>query len=257
MMRRRGRNRYKEFFLMSLGIIFIIWGIVIQILSNFNIGYILTIMLGIFFLIYGKFYIQVKEIVPSPILKLIKSGLLLVFCWMIFLFVYGKTDTTDYKEDVVIILGAGLRGDQLSLSLLERVKKGMEYLEKNPDAIAIVSGGQGPDELVAESYAMKKYMVENGIDENRIIEENQSTSTFENFLLSKKILDKNFHEDYKVVYVTSDFHTFRSGRLAKRAGIENPNRKASSLKWYMYPMTYLRETLACGNLIINQNKIRE
>ncbi|MGF6907878.1 YdcF family protein [Fusobacterium sp. PH5-44] len=252
------RNRSKgNILFMILGTIFIMWGIIIQCFSNFNVGYLLTVLLGINLFIYGKFYENITKIIPSLIKKTIKFVILLAFIWMIFIFVYGKIDTVDYKEEAIIVLGAGLRGEKLSPNLKNRVDKGIEYLEKNLDAIAVVSGGQGHDEKVAESFAMKKYMIENGVSKDRIIEENKSTSTFENFLFSKEILDNYFDgKEYKIVYVTSDFHTFRSSILAKRAGIKKYNKKSSPLQWYMYPMTYLRETLACVNLIFNKNRIK-
>ena len=40
-----------------------------------------------------------------------------------------------------------------------------------------MSGGQGPDEIVSEAFAMKNYALEQGIDENDIILEDKSTST--------------------------------------------------------------------------------
>lgn len=255
MIKIKPRNKKSMAIFIVLGIIFIVWGLIIQSFSNFNIGYLLTVLLGITLVIYGKFYQMINSLIPNPLLKLAKFVIALTLLWMIFIFIYGKIDTVDYKEDALIILGAGLRGDKLSSNLKNRVDKGISYLGKNPNAIVVVSGGKGHDEKIAESLAMKRYMVENGIPEERILEENKSTSTFENFYFTKNILDEHFDNDYKVVYVTSDFHIFRAGVLARRAGLTNISKKNSSLQWYMYPMTYLRETLACVNLIVNRNKI--
>lgn len=127
MIKIKPRNKHKSnVFLIFIGIIFIIWGIIIQSFSNFNIGYLLTVIMGLFFVIYGKFYDRINSIIPRPIKNLAKIGFILVLIWMLFLFIYGKMDTVDYKEDALVILGAGLRGEELSLNLRNRVDKGIE-----------------------------------------------------------------------------------------------------------------------------------
>ena len=67
---------------------------------------------------------------------------------------------------------------------------------------------------------MKRYLVNNGIEENRIIMEDESTNTFENLKYTRDIirgLDEK--EDYRVLIVTNKFHLFRAKFLAKRLGM--------------------------------------
>ncbi len=87
-----------------------------------------------------------------------------------------------------IILGAGLYGDKPSPILQERLEEGLKYLELHPNTKVIVSGGQGSNEPIPESQAMKSFLVNKGINPNRIIEEDKSKSTFQNLEFSKKIL---------------------------------------------------------------------
>ncbi len=117
----------------------------------------------------------------------------------------------------MIILGAGLNGYQVSERLKLRLDKALEALELNQEIIVIVSGGQGSDELISEAEAMKRYLIEAGIDEKRIISEDKSTSTYENFLYSKAKIDK-LEPSKNVMIVTSDFHVFRSKFIAKKIG---------------------------------------
>ena len=49
----------------------------------------------------------------------------------------------------------------------------------------VVSGGKGSGEKITEAKAMKDYLIKNGIDKNRIIEEDKSTNTYENFKYSR------------------------------------------------------------------------
>ena len=126
----------------------------------------------------------------------------------------------DYKDtSYVIILGAGVWGTTISPALDERLKAGVSYLEKYPESIAIVSGGQGRGEDITEAEAMKRYLVERGIDEKRIIKEDKSTSTMENFQYSRRILKELTGRDIREIsIITSNFHIFRAKMLAKRNG---------------------------------------
>lgn len=130
------------------------------------------------------------------------------------LFIYGKKHV-EVNCDYIIILGAGLRGDKISSALKRRLDQALHYALKYPDIPIIVSGGQGNDELCSEAVAMKKYLIEQGIKESRIIEENQSVSTYTNFLFTKRVLGG---ADYRLLVVTCDFHMFRSIHLGKRLG---------------------------------------
>ncbi|MGL5089245.1 MAG: YdcF family protein, partial [Cetobacterium sp.] len=76
-----------------------------------------------------------------------------------------------------MILGAGLRRDQPKKVLKYRLDKAVEYYKKYPNTIFIVSGGQGKDEIVSESKAMKKYLIKNSVLNKNIIEENKSKTT--------------------------------------------------------------------------------
>lgn len=148
------------------------------------------------------------------------------------------------KVDSVIILGAGLKGETPTLVLQERLNYAIEYLNRNSDAIAIVSGGQGIGETITEAEGMKRYLVSHGISEDRIIKEESSTSTYENMIFSKKLYEKTIGKKLsKVMIITNDFHMFRSKHLAKRAGLE-PYGISSATPWYIYPNVLLREYLA-------------
>ena len=49
-----------------------------------------------------------------------------------------------------------------------------------------MSGGKGPDEVIAEGEAMQNYAVKQGIPADDIIVENKSTTTYENILFSHR-----------------------------------------------------------------------
>ncbi len=132
----------------------------------------------------------------------------------------GRADT-EKKTDYLIILGAGINGETLSLALYERLLVGLQYLKKYPDAQVVVSGGQGPGESITEAEAMRRFLVSKGVDESRILLENSSTSTMENFGFSKAIIEqKTGRRVYEITFITNSFHILRSRILAGRNGLK-------------------------------------
>ena len=70
------------------------------------------------------------------------------------------------------------------LTLARRLDAALAYLEENPKAYVVVSGGQGAGEDISEAEAMRRYLAARGIEESRILMEDKSMSTLENFLFS-------------------------------------------------------------------------
>ncbi len=230
------------------GSILIVNGIWLCLTSNLNLGNILTFLLGAFFLVWGVFSVKISEITQKGLLKFIKCGVILLLCAECFLVgaiaIYGQADNVDYSEDAVIVLGAGLRGDKLTLPLKLRLDKAVDYSRKNSDAIIVVSGGQGLQETVTEAYAMEKYLVEQGVDGDRIIKEEMATSTNENMMFSKMLLDEHFDKPYKTVIITNNFHILRSVSIARTSGLDDVYHMHAEIQWYNLVSCYLRESLA-------------
>jgi len=134
------------------------------------------------------------------------------------------------ETDVIIVLGAGLWGDRVSPQLSLRLHTAYGLMLRNDKLIAVVSGGQGPDELISEAQAMSDYLVNMGIDSSRIIMEDQSTSTTENLKFTKKILEKKGLETSAIGIVTTDFHVFRAEMLARRIGLEVQGHAAPNIE---------------------------
>jgi len=148
----------------------------------------------------------------------------------------------DYNKDVLIVLGCAVRGERISLTLKHRLDTAIEYLEHSPDTTVIVTGGLGEAASITEAAAMKGYLVAQGVEEGRIIMEENSTSTWENFKFTGEILDSRF-PGASVAFVTTGFHIYRSARVARMHGIAAEGYAAPDV-WYMAPNNYLREGLA-------------
>ncbi|MDD1502349.1 YdcF family protein [Lysinibacillus sp. CNPSo 3705] len=118
----------------------------------------------------------------------------------------------------MIVLGAKVKtGGIPSLSLKNRLEEAVKYLNKYPHVKVIVSGGQGADEDRTEASVMLKYLQDKGIETNRILIEDQSTSTYENLLFSKELLPKGTKN---ITILSNDFHLQRAKYLAESLGFE-------------------------------------
>lgn len=121
------------------------------------------------------------------------------------------------NPDYIMVLGAKVKGEVPSLALKYRLQVAAKYAKKHPNIPIILTGGQGKDELITEAEAGRRFLVNEGIDESRLILEDQSTSTFENFEFAKKQADIK-HK--KGVIVSNNFHLYRSSIIAKRLGYD-------------------------------------
>lgn len=146
--------------------------------------------------------------------------------------------------DYIIIHGAGLLdSERVSPLLAKRIDKGIEAFKRfNGKAKIIVSGGKGADEKISEAEAMKRYLLEKNIDEKNIICEDKSTTTLENLKYSKKIMD-NEKKNYKCIFVTNNYHVFRTGLFAKKINLKAEGLGCKTALYYL-PSAFIREYIA-------------
>ncbi len=141
------------------------------------------------------------------------------------------------NADYIVVLGAGIIGSRVTPLLAARIEKGIELLHCNPNAVLIMSGGQGSGEDIPESKAMADYAVDKGVDMERIIMEQKSVSTQENLQFSRELMSK---QKPKIIVVTTAYHVFRALMLAKQQGIRCVGFGAKT-KWYFTLNAFIRE----------------
>ena len=152
------------------------------------------------------------------------------------------------EYNALIVLGGILRhGYQLSDAVKRRLNIAIKvYKNQNDKPKIIVSGGMIRKQELTEAEAMKKYLLENGVNEKDIIEENNSKNTIENFKFSKKKLNE-LKISENIAFVTNNFHILRSKIYSKKAGIKADGISAST-RWYYYLDALMNEYLALINL---------
>ncbi len=114
--------------------------------------------------------------------------------------------------ECIIILGAAVKGTEPSKALYNRIMTALSYLERNPETVAVLSGGQGNGESISEAECMYRVLTEQGIDPSRLILEDKSRDTAENIKNSLELIDGKYNS---IAAVTNNFHLYRAIRLAK------------------------------------------
>jgi len=150
------------------------------------------------------------------------------------------------KYDFIIIHGAGLLdGERVTPLLKKRIDKAVQafHQSKNPYIRLIASGGQGSDEKISEAQAMYNYLVENtDVPKEAILLEDKSTTTYENLLFSKE-LGEQLVENPRFLFVTNDYHVFRTSTYARQIGMQGDGLGCSTASYYI-PSAFIREYVA-------------
>lgn len=167
---------------------------------------------------------------------------------MLVLSQFDRDDSEAERARYIIILGSGLKqGDQLPVTLRQRVDTGLTYWQKHQDCKIIVSGGQGVDETVPEAVAMRNYLLLQDVPASAILLESRSTSTYENLLFSRQVMEADGYYDsgmYKAIIVTSNYHMYRARYIAGQLGYTVYGGISSPSPLSKLPISMLREYLA-------------
>lgn len=160
---------------------------------------------------------------------------------------HGETGSSAVPVDAVIVLGAGVNGETPSAALWSRIRAAEDYLEQHPDVPAVLSGGQGPGEAISEAEAMRRALWGEDEAENaRLLLEERSTNTAQNFAFSKALLEEYGldTETAVIAVVTNDFHCFRAHMIAQKQGLRTVDVPAELPWWWLTANYYLREAFA-------------
>lgn len=200
------------------------------------------------FLSWGSRYCRLhpKKVpmwVTVPVMTCVAAAVI-IFCVVEACVFVGAVSSEKPGLDYVIVLGAKVHERGISNSLRQRLNKAIQYSRKSPGTVLILSGGQGADEPMTEAQAMYQYLLENGVSPTRLIMEPVSSSTVENIAYSQLIIlqreqskrDLAGKEDGSVApgpylqveekpvqigILTSNYHVFRAGMIAKKRGMED------------------------------------
>ena len=151
----------------------------------------------------------------------------------------------------MVVLGAKVRAEGPSVSLMDRIRSAKTYLDSHPDVIAVVSGGQGADEPMTEARCMYEELVELGVDPQRIWIEDQATSTWENLNFSLNLIEeKTGTRPGKIGILSSEYHLYRASLFADACGVESVGIPAATSRLPQKINHFMREVAGVWHYLL-------
>ena len=147
------------------------------------------------------------------------------------------------NKDYMIILGCQIKKDGSLTPLLKgRVDRAREFRNEQlkttgKDLIFVPSGGKGNDEIISEAEAIEKYLIEQGINKEKILVENKSQNTYENIKNSYELIN---NRNANIGFSTTNYHVMRAGLIANEQGIKLEG-VGSKTKSYFWINAFIRE----------------
>ena len=211
--------------------------------TDFN--WIWLLMGGCLLILGWFFYVTAANGESSRLIRalavILLAVVLAVICTGAFHVVAAGRKQEEKKADHVIVLGAQVKGTVPSRSLSFRLRKALDYAREYPDCVLILSGGQGKGEDISEAVCMKNYLTTHGIPEDRLILEENSTSTRENLLFCDEMTGCSKEA---CGIISNDFHILRALYLSKQLGYEDAFGIPADSDRITYPHMVLREVAA-------------
>lgn len=245
-----GRERLWRAAAGVLGALLLIWALIPLLRHIMNVGVAALGAAGLLLLIGAIWFGEAKRLLAYIWNRRWLRFMLLVVCGVVvvllvlFIVVSGlmlhAAAEKAPENATVIVLGAGLQGNQPSRMLRDRLDAAARYLEANPESVCIVSGGQGADEICTEASVMRRYLLEKGIGEERVLMEDQSTSTAENLRFSRELIESRGLSD-RVVIATQEFHQYRAQSFAKQEGLQEAGACTCRTPLYLLGCYWVRE----------------
>lgn len=197
-------------------------------------------------IISGAIRLSTFWAITLTIFSLLDLSFVLIFIAYLLYSLFYQMIPIKKKIDYIIILGAGIKSEEVTPLLKSRLDKALQYQEKQIEKIKfVVSGGQGPDEPVSEAFAMRKYLQSQHVPNDQIIFEDQSTTTYENMMFSKRKIKEDWKQTGKpnILFSTSNYHVFRSALYARKAKV-NAEGIGAPVALYFLPTALIREYIA-------------
>lgn len=151
--------------------------------------------------------------------------------------------------EVLLILGAWVEGETPCPALQKRIDCAAAYLQIHPDTLAVASGGLcHKGQKKSEARVIYEGLLAQGIAQERVLLEEESGVTTENYRNCKRILHEHNKEDAAVGILTNRFHILRAGLLAKRCGFRYAYMLAAENPESVLRL-YLRERIVFGEVL--------
>ena len=108
-----------------------------------------------------------------------------------------------------VVLGFQLEPDgAMREELIQRLTVALRCAEQYPNALIVCTGGgtATEDETATEAGRMTEWLIENGVDPQRVIVEDKSLTTAQNAIYTFDLLEEGYPQVKELVIVSSDYH---------------------------------------------------
>lgn len=240
------------FFMLATGVFLMYNGIVILKKESFSLSNSLSLLMGltvVLYVIFSLIYFNRPNPSETRLTIVLMSTVTYFFILFIFLFLAFTLYSLMYlwlptkkDYDYIIIHGSGLmNGDQVTPLLMSRIDKAvLAYQQADKENVKLIaSGGQGHDESISEALAIKRALLDKGINEEDILLEDQSTTTYKNLLNSKNLTP----EGSKYLFVTNNYHVLRTSIMARKLKMKGEGLGSHTAGYYL-PSAFIREFVA-------------
>lgn len=205
-------------------------------------------------MIYRRFPFLKRRLVRLLLLLLSAIGLIATVL-AIYIYLYGQVDHAA-PADIIIILGAGTRNSGAPTdATFRRVLHGVALYRQGLAPYLLCTGGITQNHPKSEAQACAEVAQTQGVPTTAILLEEHSTSTEENAIEARKVMDA--HNLKTAILVTDNFHIFRAeilfhaqqipivsspaqvtmGPLGPRTVILDTYREVAALGWYVFKTT--------------------
>lgn len=175
----------------------------------------LLCLAGALFLYYGEKQNMVWDIPFAVKIVLLLAAAAILLCFAVVeARILEQADKRIMPNlDYIIVLGAQVKKKGPSRALQHRIDTAYDYLCTNGGTTAVLSGGRGADEPETEASCMARALESRGISPKRLICEEKSVNTDENFKYSMSLIEE---EDASIGVVTNNFHLYRAIAIGEK-----------------------------------------
>lgn len=139
------------------------------------------------------------------------------------------------KNDVGIIFGAGINGDQPSKYLKDRLDAGISLYKANRINKILLSGDNGSDEH-DELTVMKNYCFNHGVDTTKIFIDYAGFDTYSTMYRAKHIFNIK-----RATLISQEYHLNRAIYIGQKLGIRSVGYSANNGEYLGYKYVTFRE----------------
>ncbi|WP_424190492.1 YdcF family protein [Actinokineospora sp. G85] len=148
----------------------------------------------------------------------------------------ARVDDRD-RADVVVVLGAAQYAGRPSKVLEARLRKAKALFEQGVADHVVTGGGRREGDRFSEAEAGKRWLVDHGVPEDRVIQVGEGNDTLGTI---KAVADVVLGKGWETAVIVSDpWHSLRARTMARDAGLD-----AWTSPTHSGPIVQTRETQA-------------